>query len=374
MKTAKEFWMDLCHAIPFMAGRALRIFRHQVPDLNFITLHYLYFICTALLAAVVFWGSSTPPRSFGFTDCLFLTVSAMTEAGLNTVNLSTLNTFQQIILFLLILAGSTIFVSISVVHIRRSAFENRIHFVLRKNRKTKSRIWKSLSKSRINQDLDTLKASGQDRNLESNSENLNHLNFSGVWKSENQPSRQDESDENKPITPINPTHQELPKRNVQVEPQLSPVRPDHISFSTDSQFREASREGRGRNHRHRILSFSGVGARPDVSLPRMFMRTGRSNSIISAHSHRTVLPLEQDLGECRFNTDEASSEKDPAFIGPSYAERRRLGGAEYKAVVFLSWVVPLYFVAWQLLGTLAMGAYMNRYHASIALENGLNPW
>lgn len=30
-----------------------------------------------------------------YTDALFLVVSAMTEAGLNTVNLSTLSTFQQ---------------------------------------------------------------------------------------------------------------------------------------------------------------------------------------------------------------------------------------------------------------------------------------
>lgn len=32
----------------------------------------------------------------------------MTEAGLNTVNLSTLNVFQQVILFFLIIVGSTV--------------------------------------------------------------------------------------------------------------------------------------------------------------------------------------------------------------------------------------------------------------------------
>lgn len=39
----------------------------------------------------------------------------MTEAGLNTINLSQMNTFQQFILFLLILLGSAIWVSIAVV-------------------------------------------------------------------------------------------------------------------------------------------------------------------------------------------------------------------------------------------------------------------
>ncbi|KAL1624082.1 hypothetical protein SLS54_004011 [Diplodia seriata] len=83
------------------------------------------------------WWSHTlesdPPSSVlsggsvSFTDSLFLCVSAMTLAGLNTVNLSNLNTFQQVILFLLIMAGSAIFVSAFVVHVRRKAFEAKIH-------------------------------------------------------------------------------------------------------------------------------------------------------------------------------------------------------------------------------------------------------
>ena len=43
----------------------------------------------------------------------------MTEAGLNTVNLSELNTFQQFILFLLIMLGSAILVSIAVLQVRQ---------------------------------------------------------------------------------------------------------------------------------------------------------------------------------------------------------------------------------------------------------------
>ncbi|KAK6344905.1 hypothetical protein TWF718_006856 [Orbilia javanica] len=49
----------------------------------------------------------------------------MTLAGLNTVDLSSLNTFQQFILFLELLLGSSVFVSIVIVHIRRFAFEKR---------------------------------------------------------------------------------------------------------------------------------------------------------------------------------------------------------------------------------------------------------
>jgi hypothetical protein len=78
------------------------------PRPRFITLHYAYFIGVCMITSVIFWGSSSPARSVRYIDSLFFTVSAMTEAGLNTVNLSTLNTFQQLILFFLIMLGSTV--------------------------------------------------------------------------------------------------------------------------------------------------------------------------------------------------------------------------------------------------------------------------
>lgn len=49
----------------------------QLPPLNFITIHYAYFICMCLVASLVFWGSSTPSKSVSYIDSLFLVVSAM---------------------------------------------------------------------------------------------------------------------------------------------------------------------------------------------------------------------------------------------------------------------------------------------------------
>ena len=104
----------------------------SLPEINFITLHYLYFIGTSLLASLILWGSATPHGSLHYTDALFLVISAMTEAGLNTVNLSGLNTFQQIVLFVLIMIGSAIFVSAFVVLVRRRAFDERFKHLARK--------------------------------------------------------------------------------------------------------------------------------------------------------------------------------------------------------------------------------------------------
>lgn len=59
----------------------------------------------------------------------------MTLAGLNNVNLSELNTFQQFILFALIMLGSAYFVSIAQVHIRRNAFERRFKNIVEDQRR-----------------------------------------------------------------------------------------------------------------------------------------------------------------------------------------------------------------------------------------------
>lgn len=62
------------------------------------------------------------------------------------------------------------------------------------------------------------------------------------------------------------------------------------------------------------------------------------------------------------------------FSDLTEADKLRLGGKEYKAVSLLAWVVPLYFVLWQLIGALALGAYVDHYYPSKARENGLSPW
>ena len=71
-------WFNL----PLSLGpsRVARTLHRNLPPLNFISVHYIYFIGTSLLSALIFWGASTPPGAVSFTDSLFLTVSAMTLA------------------------------------------------------------------------------------------------------------------------------------------------------------------------------------------------------------------------------------------------------------------------------------------------------
>lgn len=62
--------------------------RPWLPPVNFITIHWTYFVLVSLLASVIFWGCARPAQSIDYWDSLFLTVSALTSAGLNSLNLS----------------------------------------------------------------------------------------------------------------------------------------------------------------------------------------------------------------------------------------------------------------------------------------------
>jgi len=83
-------------------------------------------------------------------------------------------------------------------------------------------------------------------------------------------------------------------------------------------------------------------------------------------------PKNDSLGKTFATT--GSVARNSSFYNLSAAERERLGGAEYKAVQFLAVLVPVYYVLWQVLGCLALGAYVAYNRADTAKQNGLNPW
>lgn len=56
------------------------------------------------------------------------------------------------------------------------------------------------------------------------------------------------------------------------------------------------------------------------------------------------------------------------------AEKDKLGGVEYRAICLLSIIVPVYFVLWQFLGAIAVGASIALNHASLTERNGIDPW
>ncbi|UPK92313.1 hypothetical protein LCI18_003248 [Fusarium solani-melongenae] len=98
---------------------------------SFITSHYAYFIIVCLVSSLIFWGSSS---GISYVDSLFLVVSAMTATGLTTVSLSQATTGQQVLLFLLIIFGSRIWISICIVYSRKRRFNKRFDEIVREAR------------------------------------------------------------------------------------------------------------------------------------------------------------------------------------------------------------------------------------------------
>ncbi|CAD0106516.1 unnamed protein product [Aureobasidium uvarum] len=338
-------------------ARPLRAIRRALPPVNFITLHYAYFIFTCLLAAIIFWASSTT-RHVEFTDALFLCVSAMTEAELNT--------WQQFMLFVLIFIGSAIFVSNFVLQVRRKAFERKFISVIesraRKQRRTSlrgstfsmSRL--SISRSRENQDPNM----GLDKGPRS-------------------------ADANEAQTPVRRGRASLSKTSLRLDtskdtdgtsddPRAAEDRmndatsPDRITFSPETVFRsQKTQEDQASptKSRQRMFSVSGVGARSEASLHRVTSISRTSIAEEAPAGNKSTADYFPSAGYISRNS---------TFHNLTEAERQHLGGVEYKALLWLSWIVPLYLVFWQLFGAIGCAAWVAYNRPGTARANGLNPW
>ncbi|KAL9586376.1 MAG: hypothetical protein Q9212_000948 [Teloschistes hypoglaucus] len=363
--------------VPEPLSRAWTFISFQLPPATFITIHYAYFIGVSLLASIIFWGSSTPARSISYPDSLFLVVSAMTLAGLNTVNLSQANTFQQVMLLLLTLLGSTITVSIAVVYVRMKAFERRFTTIVEEE-KRKQKERKSL-RQRIT--MRSNSASKSSTGLHTSDGELKGR----LVRNETPPEDKSEDKDLEMGDRVLPAGQEQ-AREARVKPSIVPLntrmanqavspynveggvgmpRRRGVTFSEDpsSPARIAPLA--------RIFSMQGVGARHD--LPNHPIRIPRPETFLS--------PVEEEHHEKTLLADLIHKFSIPGVVGRnsqfshlSITERERLGGVEYRTLELLILVVPLYFFAWQFLGAIGMGAWIANNGRDLAETNGLNPW
>jgi hypothetical protein len=351
--------------------------KSRLPPLNFITIHYAYFIITCMIASLIFWGSSNPARSISYTDSLFLVVSAMSEAGLNTVNLSQMTTFQQVILWLLILIGSSIFVSIGTVMARKNAFERRFKDLVKLQKEQRRGYRRSFSISVRN--TPALRRLGSFGGLAEDMGGDREEQVPGIDRAPDDPSSVPEKGSVSPQNTPAAVDLSRPTKGADAEQSQNPARrtsvgdvnrpptvpeADHISFMPMSPTISEHR---------RFLTFVGVGAHPQSTAIRtpqtggIYQRGRKSTN----NEHKEEVPPE---GWYPHYLTPHTIGRNGQFFGLSRAEREHLGGVEYRAIQLLSWIVPIYFIIWQLLGCLGLAAYMAHNKASTAYENGINPW
>ena len=329
-----------------------------------------------MLSSIVFWGSSKPSRSISYTDSLFLVVSAMTLAGLNTINLSQINTFQQFILFLLIMLGSAIFVSIGVVHVRKNAFERRFESIVeeaRQRRKSRnnSRRTRSFSKpvSHSRPEVDGVVVRG--RAIKSEKPSVENLN--GGLGSHVEPTP---AHNQSPLGVNDSAEKDLSTEDLETRNSRSKLTKASSGLAIDTEmtrritFASPTSPTRAREH-GRILSMQGVGARQNIQ----------------NHPIETGPPFyptnSQKLNEQEPGDDPGARHgillggligRNSQFSSLTLTEREHLGGVEYRAISMLAVIVPLYFVLWQLIGCIGLGAYVARNRASTSQINAENPW
>ncbi|KAJ4357577.1 uncharacterized protein N0V89_002153 [Didymosphaeria variabile] len=322
----------------------------------------------------------------------------MTEAGLNTVNLSDLNTFQQFMLFFLIMIGSAIFVSAFVVQVRMRAFEHRFEHIAeqrrqraervrRRSRSFAHRISRSISRSgtRDEQDNAGLSKSERRKSIVQDAEGGLHTNHvanedTAYGKGQADPDRDSASIvadgnvrpvEQEQLTLSTRPHLIMSRREtvdeIHVDPISSPETgvPTHISFLPNTDHRKGpSLDPRYLQHR-----FMGEGADSHAMIKRRPQTSASAVTVDCQSDAATVL----STNHLPFASSGILS-RNSHFHHLTEVERDELGGYEYRAVNLLSWLVPAYYILFQLFGCVGLGVYVAMNKSLVTRANGLNPW
>lgn len=267
-------------------------------EVNFYRVHVLYFIFTILLTSVILWGSGANGNSkdedalfpLSFIDALFLCTSAMTNTGLNTVNLSSITAFQQSILFILMLFGNVTIVSIATILVRRHWFRKYMQEFLEKNEGGR----------KILDEIDR-EENGQ------------------VKTSNNR------------INPANPT---VRRRR----PELEKEQPQSAETQTRS--------------RHHERGHGGLPYPWDWSIARnLGSKYGKSGASRSRNHHYLSFEpsLDDKVGLVQICSANPALTQQGRFHSLNEHEREELGGVEYRALGVLLWLLPIYICFWMAL-------------------------
>ncbi|KAI4671832.1 uncharacterized protein J4E78_000329 [Alternaria triticimaculans] len=322
-----------------------------IPPVNFITLHYAYFISVTLLGTLIFWGASNPSKSIGWWDSMFMCMSAMTAAGLNSVNVSQLTTFQQVELAVLMMMGSQVLVSYFTVAFRKHIFEKRFEDIVEAEKERRN-----ARKGEV----------GAVVGMTGAMFGLPIMGSFGENKKGSKPKA-----ESKLATPLETCVEDMPPstpiQENQAQTGLSPISPGarERSLAQHVGFLDPIRER--------------------VSHERPMSATTTGHSIYNVQSHQSLSKRRRSLAEesgvgDSFNVKTFVNEqkrnigRNGQFFNLSSDQREYLGGVEYRALKFLCMFVPAYFILWQFFGGIALGAYMSVYEREACAVNAQNPW
>ncbi|GMF76343.1 unnamed protein product [Aspergillus oryzae] len=144
---------------------------------------------------------------------------------------------------------------------------------------------------------------------------------------------------------------------------------DHIHWAEDDQITIGARR-RSHHQSHRVFPMVGVGARPDLNnhpkdaIPNLPLR-----------EESDILRLKGIIqGTQKYFASRGFISRNSQFYGLTPDERERLGGVEYKAVSFLAVIVAVYWLMFLIIGMIGVGGWLEANHPDISRENGLSPF
>lgn len=249
------------------------------------------------------------------------------------MDLSTLNTFQQAILFTLLILGHAILISLTVLVVRKRAFEAKFKGV--SDERERERSTRNPSQVELQVQEPVQGSTGTD--------------LSG------------ENGEGHGCKP-------RPKTSVlvQMKPGESSSREEQLWLDDD----QKTIGGTPRHHHHRVFPMAGIGARPDLhNHPRDAVPNVPLVAKDSVSGFKGML-----RGTQKYMASKGLVSRNSQFHDLTPAERDELGGVEYKAVSFLSVVVFLYFILFIIFGMIGVGGWLEANDPAVTRTNGLSPF
>lgn len=331
--------------------------RPWLPPLNFVTLHYGYFVIVSLIFSVFFYASSDADEreDVSYVDSLFLVVSAITNTGLNTVDLSALTAGQQGILWVLMTLGSAMWVSFWTVLVRRRKRADRAH---------QARVRKGLA-GVDGFALADLRSSGHARARQRGSSGATATTLSSVVEV--------------PPKLLRKILPKEPKEKVDSEPDVGADNPVESTVRSGLSFADGAGSSLTAIHHHSQPYAPGQHADDRNHHPYPFdniyenRRHGKPS--MSEGSSRSSASRGWFNWRRAFNRkDKQDGDRDPAaqllLLEGTADESERLAEREHQALNLLALIIPLYAVLWVLVSSIVLGVWISRHYAPAVEEFG----
>lgn len=390
---------------------------------SFIGIHYIYIIGIAIIGSICVY----PMRNMAYIDALFMATGAVTQAGLNTVNLNNIALYQQVILCMECYLTSIIFIHTGVVFFRLWSFEKHFKNIAR-NAKMQSRLRRTATKAKRKE------SSGQ-ADIESgimgfihSAGKKNHSISRNTVKTtldtelKQVDNRQNNDPSSSSSSAVAPESYQPPQdRDIKFGDLPQPSRRDNDDVAPEDMFRSLYMMQRNRRKSSGsadgpALVIPGPRDMPDDNRPviddssfRNWTRRtksfgdvapnhgnerassmdseedNRGHSLMQIVRSKTIDHLASfgtmDNREIRptMSTNYLSWEptvgRNSAFIGLTDAQKEELGGVEYKSLKLLSKILVGFYIGFHIFGVVALIPWIwksQRYRDYVRKE-GINP-